>query len=138
MALRKRGHANWARGRSALTHDGIKRGADSRRGKPRGHYRTTARAREVFDPITYLNGRTQSYVYLLGLYLGDGSIVSSSNKLEICLDARYPVIVERCVAAMKAVHPRRMATIRRKGESCRVVYSYAWQWEPLFLQHGPG
>src|SRR4051794_15620326 len=41
-----------------------------------------------------------SYAYLLGLYLGDGSVsVSSRNRvaLRVSLDSVYPQIVEECV-----------------------------------------
>ena len=79
-----------------------------------------------------------AYLHLLGLYLGDGSIVSKTSRLEIALDARYPSIIEACVASMRAVHPRRRANRRARAESCIVVNSYGRHWLTLFPQHGPG
>jgi len=78
------------------------------------------------------------YVHLLGLYLGDGSIVSKTSRLEIALDARYPSIVRACADSMRAVHPRGRANVRAKGENCVAVNSYGRHWLTLFPQHGPG
>lgn len=50
-----------------------------------------------------------AYVYLLGLYLGDGSIATSPRsvyRLRISLDARYPKIIEACADAIREVLPR--------------------------------
>lgn len=49
-----------------------------------------------------------AYVYLLGLYLGDGCISAHPRgvyRLRITLDLRYPGIVEECEAALRAVLP---------------------------------
>src|SRR2546428_6433253 len=139
MASAKRGKANWARGLTASTDDRIWRNAESRRGKHRGPYRRQQLAMRSFEPVSYLGSeRCADYAYLLGLYLGDGSIVSKSNRLEISLDARYSGIISSCADAMRRVHPRGVVAIRKKGEGCRVVSSYAWQWLGLFPQHGPG
>ncbi len=78
------------------------------------------------------------YVHLLGLYLGDGSIVSKTSRLEIALDARYPSIIEACAVSMRAVHPRGRANLRSKGQTCVVVNSFGHHWLTLFPQHGPG
>jgi len=48
------------------------------------------------------------YAYLLGLYLGDGTISKARRgvfKLRITLDMRYPGIIEGCPSAMSAVCP---------------------------------
>lgn len=92
----------------------------------------------TFDPSVYLELRRADYAYLLGLYLGDGSIVSKTNRLEISLDARYPAVIRCCQLAMERLHPRGRVAVRRKGEGCRVVSSYAWEWMHLFPQHGAG
>ncbi|MFN2594776.1 MAG: helix-turn-helix domain-containing protein [Actinomycetota bacterium] len=49
-----------------------------------------------------------SYVYLLGLYLGDGSIAAHPRafKLRITLDAAYPGIVREAFQAMAEVRPQ--------------------------------
>ena len=44
------------------------------------------------------------YVYLLGLYLGDGAISEHRRRvfrLRIALDVKYPGIVDECAAAMR-------------------------------------
>ncbi len=49
-----------------------------------------------------------AYVYLLGLYLGDGSISSHPRgvyKLRVFLDKKYPEIVDECARAMRATMP---------------------------------
>jgi hypothetical protein len=90
------------------------------------------------DPVNYLGHRCADYAYLLGLYLGDGAIVSKTNRLEISLDARYPAVVQSCQQAMQRLHPRGRVGVRANGDGCRVVSSYAWEWLHLFPQHGAG
>lgn len=46
------------------------------------------------------------YVYLLGLYLGDGSISTHARgvfRLRVTLDQRYPGIIQECARAMRTV-----------------------------------
>jgi hypothetical protein len=137
MSASKRGKPNWARGLSAATDPRIAKNAHSRRGRKRGPYRL--RSRPAFLVSADLQPEAHApYLYLLGLYLGDGSIVSKSSRLEITLDARYPSIIEACAASMRAVHPRGRANLRARGESCVVVNSYGRHWLALFPQHGPG
>jgi hypothetical protein len=79
------------------------------------------------------------YVYLLGLYLGDGCISQQPRgvyKLRIFLDAKYPGIISRAVGAMQATRGSRPATFTRGN--CVEVYSYWRHWPCLFPQHGPG
>jgi hypothetical protein len=141
MVRSKTGKPNWAKGLTAASDPRIAKQAATRRGKRRGPYkpRASAAARlDPLDPLEYLAGRRADYAYLLGLYLGDGSIVSKTSRLEISLDARYPAVVRSCQLAMQRLHPRGRVAIRRKGEGCRIVSSYAWEWTHLFPQHGPG
>jgi hypothetical protein len=77
------------------------------------------------------------YAYLLGLYLGDGSIVLKTNRLEISLDLHYPDLTQRCQAAMRAVHPRGKGAVRNT-KSVAIVNSYGRHWLALFPQAGPG
>jgi len=79
-----------------------------------------------------------AYLHLLGLYLGDGSIVSKTSRMEIALDTRYPSVIDACVASMRVVHPRRRANCRARGKTCIVVNSYGRHWLTLFPQHGAG
>lgn len=138
MAQSKTGKPNWAKGLTAATDPRIAKQAATRRGKLRGPYKPRANASVHFDPVDYLAGRRAEYAYLFGLYLGDGAIVSRVNRLEISLDARYPAVIRSCQLTMQRLHPRGRVAIRRKGEGCRVVSSYAWEWMFLFPQHGAG
>lgn len=134
MSASKRGRSNWAKGLSAATDARIAKNAETRRGRKRGPCRVPA-----FETSTDLRMEQRAaYLHLLGLYLGDGSIVSKTSRLEIALDARYPSIVEACVASMRAVHPRGRANTRARAETCIVVNSFGRRWLTLFPQHGPG
>lgn len=81
------------------------------------------------------------YVYLLGLYLGDGSIATHPRnvyKLRITLDTKYPKIIGSTVAAMRGVRQGHVWVQRRRGHNYVDVCSY-WKARPcLFPQHGPG
>jgi hypothetical protein len=90
-----------------------------------------------------LPGRTaHSYAYLLGLYLGDGSIASHPRgvfRLRISLDRRYPGIVGECVAVMSVVMPsNKVSIIHHREAQLDEVNAYSRHWPCLFPQHGPG
>jgi hypothetical protein len=91
------------------------------------------------------------YLYLLGVYLGDGCISAHPrgvHRLRIFLDARYPGIIEEVAAAMRAVVP--LSAVGRHGRaSCYStepdgakttieVSSYSRSWPCLIPQSGPG
>jgi hypothetical protein len=79
------------------------------------------------------------YVYLLGLYLGDGCLSRHARdvyKLRIILDAKYPGIIEDAVSAVQSVSGR--ASVLKRPHSCVEVYSFWRSWICLFPQHGPG
>jgi hypothetical protein len=82
-----------------------------------------------------------SYVHLLGLYLGDGSIAEHRRqvyRLRITLDVRYPQIVSECEAAMRAVVPHNRVGRQLRRCNCYEVHAYSKSWPCLFPQHGPG
>ena len=82
-----------------------------------------------------------AYVYLLGMYLGDGCISTHQRgvyRLRITLDTRYPGIVRECEAAMKAVLPRNSVGRQLRPCNCYEVYAYSKSLPCLFPQHGPG
>lgn len=80
-----------------------------------------------------------SYVYLLGLYLGDGCIYRMPKDVYrlgiFCADA-YPAIMHECEQAMAAVMPTKVGRAQKVG--CTEVTSYSKHWPCLFPQTGPG
>jgi len=81
------------------------------------------------------------YVYLLGLYLGDGYLAAHPRgvyRLRISLDARHVNIANECCEAMRTVMPgSRVGRVRGRG-NCLEIYSYSKAWPCLFPQHGAG
>jgi hypothetical protein len=80
-----------------------------------------------------------AYVYLLGLYLGDGTIAFNgrSFQLRLTLDARYPGIIASAAAAVGAVVPHgRVHQRARRG--VRIVESGWKGWPDVLPQHGLG
>ncbi|MCB5167773.1 helix-turn-helix domain containing protein [Streptomyces bambusae] len=82
----------------------------------------------------------EAYVYLLGLYLGDGCISRhprGGHYLRIaCADA-WPGLIDECRRAIRAVRPEnKVYVLQRQG--CVNVTSYGRHWTCLFPQHGPG
>jgi hypothetical protein len=94
-------------------------------------------------------GLGASYMYALGVYLGDGCISAHPRgvfKLRLFLDVRYPAIVDECERAVRALAPQnRVNRLLRRGgyenssEGSNVELSaYSRSWPCLFPQHGPG
>ena len=90
-----------------------------------------------------------AYVYLLGLYLGDGCISAHPRavyKLRLFLDARYDQIVDAGEAAIRSVLPEnRINRLWRGGgyansspRSNVELSVYSRTLPCLFPQHGPG
>lgn len=80
----------------------------------------------------------RAYVYLLGVYLGDGHIalMNRTYRLRIFLDLSYPLIIQQCVAAITAVRGRIPGSLDKIG--CIEISSYWNHWPCVFPQHGPG
>jgi hypothetical protein len=80
-----------------------------------------------------------AYSYLLGMYLGDGSLARHPRgvaRLRITLDSRHAVAIAHCVACIHEVRQRQPGLVRRSG--CVDVSSYWKHWPCVFPQHGPG
>ncbi|KOG50949.1 hypothetical protein ADK76_38155 [Streptomyces griseoflavus] len=81
----------------------------------------------------------RAYAYLLGLYLGDGHIVSKNKQHHLsvyCSDA-WPGLIDEAEEAMRKVMAT-PSTGRRQKQGCIEVKSYTWHWTCMFPQHGPG
>ena len=83
-----------------------------------------------------------AYAYLLGLYLGDGTISTGPRdvyRLRIFLDRAYPLIVDECVAATSLLAPgNRVSVIHSPDAHMDVVSAFSRHWPCMFPQHGPG
>lgn len=80
-----------------------------------------------------------AYAYLLGLYLGDGYIISKPRQhyLMVSCTASWPGLVEAAEAAMRKVLPY-PSTSRVQRAGCIEVKSFSKHWTCMFPQHGPG
>jgi hypothetical protein len=90
-----------------------------------------------------------AYVYLLGLYLGDGCISAHRRgvyRLRLFFDARYPRLLEEGAACIAAVFPsNRIGRLARSGSyatsapgSNIEISMYSKTLPCLFPQHGAG
>jgi hypothetical protein len=83
----------------------------------------------------------REYAYLLGIYLGDGTISKAARdvwKLRVVQDTRYPGVIGEIVRAMHAVLPNRVGVMRRGTTNCVEIYSHSKRWPLIFPQAGPG
>jgi hypothetical protein len=81
------------------------------------------------------------YVYLLGIYLGDGCLSQHPRgvfKLRVALDLAYPGIIAESRRSMLAVLPPNHATGIAERKGCVDLYAYWKSWPCLLPQHGPG
>jgi hypothetical protein len=63
------------------------------------------------------NGPVSSYVYLLGLYLGDGAIsthLRGVHRLRIACANAYPLLMDQCEKAMREVMPKMQSIALRQ------------------------
>lgn len=97
------------------------------------------------------DGLPPTYLYILGIYLGDGCISSHPRgvyRLRIFLDAKYPEIIDEVTAAIRAIRPRnsvgrqgRASEFARRADPALTTIelsSYSRAWPCLLPQHGPG
>ena len=93
------------------------------------------------DPAACVDDRGlgRDYVYLLGLYLGDGTLHCMRRDvwlLRVTCDLKYPGIIAGCRAAIEEVSALRPGQVPKVG--CVDVYSTWKHWPCVFPQHGPG
>jgi Homeodomain-like domain len=92
------------------------------------------------DCATHAHRLGPEYVYLLGLYLGDGCLSRHHRdvyRLRIVLDVKYPGIIGSAASAIGAVRPGRVLT-QLRPQNCVEVSAYWKCWPCLFPQHGAG
>ncbi|MFF9122083.1 helix-turn-helix domain-containing protein [Streptomyces sp. NPDC014889] len=80
-----------------------------------------------------------AYAYLLGLYLGDGHIVSKykQHHLSIFCNAAQTGLIAAAEDAMHRVMPS-TSVQRRRRPGCVEVKSHTMHWVCMFPQHGTG
>lgn len=80
-----------------------------------------------------------AYVYLLGLYLGDGYLTKAPRnvwRLRIFQDQRYVSLIKQCRDTIRSIAEREAGSVARLG--CVEIYSNWKHWLCLFPQHGSG
>lgn len=95
--------------------------------------------REVSVDLTALP--ESEYSYLLGFYLGDGTISRGRRdvyRLRIKTDSRYPGIIAECAQAMGAVMPKNRVHIQQMPYRAVEIGCSSKAWPLFFPQHGPG
>jgi hypothetical protein len=82
----------------------------------------------------------REYSFLLGFYLGDGTISTSQkgvHALRIFNDSRYVAVLAECAVAVAAVMPNNRVGFVLRAR-CIELISRSKAWPCLFPQHGPG
>jgi hypothetical protein len=81
---------------------------------------------------------TETYLYLLGLYLGDGCISEAARTTAlriVCADA-WPQLADACARALEVVSGRKSYRVAHQG--CHEIFALWQHWPCLFPQHGRG
>ena len=79
-----------------------------------------------------------TYLYLLGLYLGDGCIseAARTTALRISCADDWPRLADACASALETVSGRRSYRVAHQG--CQEILALWQHWPCLFPQHGRG
>jgi hypothetical protein len=81
------------------------------------------------------------YAYLLGQYLGDGTLFRGSRGvyvLKLASDARYADIIDECCDVIERIKGRRPSVHYRPDQRLATIASYWKGWLCFFPQHGRG
>jgi hypothetical protein len=80
------------------------------------------------------------YLYVLGVYLGDGVIYMGprTTSLRISCDVKYPGLISEMVAAIGTIRGRDPHVGKYRRCECAVITSYWKSWPCLLPQHGAG
>ena len=127
----------WAHGSDGSAHRG--RGSDATWPKARPYHWARPRG-DSCAVLPIEKARQADYVYILGMYLGDGHIAKtqSTSVLGIFLDDAHPEITSRCAATVARVNPFHKVGLQLQESSMTIVRSYGRCWLQLLPQHGPG
>ncbi len=89
-------------------------------------------------PVPDIPSDSAAYAYLLGLYLGDGHLVTKAKVpvLRVYCTASWPGLIDQCETAMLAILAKKVQRVPMRG--CVTVQSYSGHWPCLLPQHGPG
>jgi hypothetical protein len=89
-------------------------------------------------PVPGIPDDPAAYIYLLGLYLGDGylSMTTNAPALRVSCADSWPGIIRLCEEAMLTVLANKVQRVQQQG--CVSVQSYSQHWPCLMPQHGPG
>ncbi|GAA2721131.1 MULTISPECIES: helix-turn-helix domain-containing protein [Streptomyces] len=93
------------------------------------------------SPTPHAPPEPAAYVYLLGLYLGDGHIIHyrkhRSPSLSIACGDAWPGLIDAAAESVSTVFPNNKP-FRVRGTGCTYVKVYSKHLPCLFPQHGPG
>jgi hypothetical protein len=89
---------------------------------------------------TFEDLATTPYLYVLGVYLGDGTIYQNARctSLRISCDPKYPALIDEMAMAVEALRGRKPHSALLRSCNCVVITSYWKCWPCLFPQHGAG
>jgi hypothetical protein len=104
------------------------------------HNRRTTMPRDSCSSHDFSMLPSDSYSYLLGMYLGDGYVSRCRSvwRLRVTLDKKYPGIIANCCAAIDKIMLGQGATVFPRKTGCVDVSLFSKHWPCLFPQHGPG
>ncbi len=80
------------------------------------------------------------YAYLLGVYLGDGTVTRHGGcfGLHLYLDMAHPGIIDECVGAIEHFAAKPAGRWHRPETACMRLSAHGPIWPLMFPQHGPG